>query len=87
VQRVEFHWWYVFQLVFWRTMRAEKIMVTFGYGTWNDYPNVISHPRYVVEYGGLANDPCISISDTKTVVVVLNHYQQSALLQSSTFMP
>jgi hypothetical protein len=54
---------------------------------WNDYPNVISHPGYVVEYGGLANDPCISISDTKTVAVVLNHYQQSALLLIKFFMP
>lgn len=39
-------------------------------GKWNDYPlSVGSIQGYVVEYGGMANDPCISISDTKTVNV------------------
>ncbi|RTL13815.1 MAG: hypothetical protein EKK56_03715, partial [Flavobacteriaceae bacterium] len=40
-------------------------------GRWNDLPGNIQGyiQGYVVEYGGMANDPCISISDTKTITV------------------
>ncbi|WP_369815128.1 lectin-like protein, partial [Flavobacterium sp. TAB 87] len=43
-------------------------------GQWNDYPLSLSGQiqGYVVEYGGMPNEPCISISDIKSVVIVLN---------------
>jgi hypothetical protein len=36
-------------------------------GAWNDLPNVGSVSGYVVEYGGMAGDPTIHISDNVTV--------------------
>jgi gliding motility-associated-like protein len=40
-------------------------------GTWNDYPLSSSGIQgYVVEFGGLINDPCVVTSATKTITVV-----------------
>lgn len=42
-------------------------------GQWNDYPLALgSIQGYVVEFGGLSNDPCVVTSATKTVNVVVN---------------
>lgn len=37
-------------------------------GTWNDYPNsIIAIAGYVVEYGGMAGDPSVTLTASKTV--------------------
>lgn len=42
-------------------------------GQWNDYPlSLGSIQGYVVEFGGLSNDPCVVTSATKIVNVVVN---------------
>jgi gliding motility-associated-like protein len=40
-------------------------------GTWNDFPLSLGGiSGYVVEFGGLSNDPCVVTSATKTITVV-----------------
>ena len=42
-------------------------------GQWNDYPLSLGGIQgYVVEFGGLSNDPCVVTSATKTLHVVVN---------------
>lgn len=42
-------------------------------GQWNDYPlSLGSIQGYVVEFGGLANDPCVVLSASKVVEVIVN---------------
>lgn len=42
-------------------------------GTWNDFPLSSSGIQgYVVEFGGLANDPCVVLSASKVVEVIVN---------------
>ncbi len=42
-------------------------------GQWNDYPLTLGGiSGYVVEFGGLSNDPCVVTSATKTIHVVVN---------------
>ncbi|MEO0038852.1 MAG: hypothetical protein RIQ59_2063 [Bacteroidota bacterium] len=42
-------------------------------GSWNDYPLSLSGIQgYVVEFGGMANDPCVVLSASKTVQVIIN---------------
>lgn len=42
-------------------------------GTWNDYPLSLGDIQgYVVEFGGLANDPCVVLSASKVVEVIVN---------------
>jgi hypothetical protein len=49
---------------------VEDYLQFFAAGTWNDLPNVasvVAIAGYVVEYGGMAGDPVIHISDFVTV--------------------
>ena len=42
-------------------------------GKWNDYPlSSGSIQGYIVEFGGLSNDPCVVTSAIKTIAVVVN---------------
>lgn len=54
-------------------------------GTWNDYPLSLGGIQgYVVEFGGLGNDPCIVLSASKTVNVVVNVAPTNITLSSSS---
>ena len=42
-------------------------------GEWNDFPASLgSIQGYVVEFGGMANDPCVVLSASKVVEVIVN---------------
>jgi gliding motility-associated-like protein len=54
-------------------------------GTWNDYPLSLGGIQgYVVEFGGLGNDPCMVLSASKTVNVVVNVAPTNITLSSSS---
>jgi gliding motility-associated-like protein len=54
-------------------------------GTWNDFPLSLGGiSGYVVEFGGMENDPCVVTSATKTVAVVVNAAPTNINLSSSS---
>lgn len=47
----------------------DYMQIYFGnQASWNDLPNV-EIPGYVIEYGGMASDPCMTLSFEKTILV------------------
>ena len=54
-------------------------------GQWNDYPLSLGGIQgYVVEFGGLSNDPCVVTSATKTLHVVVNVAPTDITLSASS---
>jgi gliding motility-associated-like protein len=54
-------------------------------GQWNDYPLSLGGIQgYVVEFGGMSNDPCVVTSATKTIHVVVNVAPTNITLSSSS---
>lgn len=53
-------------------------------GQWNDYPLSLGGIQgYVVEFGGMANDPCVVTSANKSIKVVVNVAPTNITLSSS----